>query len=486
MISKKTSEYAQRINSGETVGISFHYYNRQKSGFVSSLVKKVLERENKVFLQDTLVTVLRELIFNAVKANSKRYYFLSQGIDMSRTEQYRRGMESFKKFLVSTGESITDNLREHDLRVELFFRKQEDGLRILVRNNTPILPDEMNRIRDRMERASRVNDFAEVYEELNDASEGEGLGLLLTMLFLRNSGIGEQSLRIGSDGKNTHTALMVPHALKPHAITTLIQNRILAEVESLPVLPEHITDIQKLCANPDASLKEIAGRVVFDPALSALVLKMANSAAFVTRKKAETVQDALSIIGIRNLQALLYAAGAQSVMEKKFKTFRTIWDHSARVALYARVIALRTGMPAIADTVFLAGLLHDLGKIILLSTSPALNEWIADLTVNRAVRTSTVIEEIAIGMSHATIGGMVAEKWNLPRAVTALVRHHHSPSSLPADLRKIGGIVYLANELCMIEAHKIEYHAIESDVVEDLGFADLEAVKVLHEALRKI
>ena len=98
-------------------------------------------------------------------------------------------------------------------------------------------------------------------------------------------------------------------------------------------------------------------------------------------------------------------------MDQRFKSYKKIWEHCNTVAFYSRAIAEKKKLSKIYDKVFLAGMLHDLGKIVLLATSPDLDTWISDITKKREIRTSTVIEEISIGISHSTIGELIAQKW---------------------------------------------------------------------------
>ena len=145
-------------------------------------------------------------------------------------------------------------------------------------------PDEKLRVYERLEKARQYNDFSEIYEDLCDDTEGEGLGLLLTVLFLRNSGIGENSLKIESSNGITQTSLLIPAVLKPAAVITTIQTRIIEEVEDLPSFPENILELIRLCKQPDASMNDISDRIAVDPGLAASVLRLSNSAGFITRK----------------------------------------------------------------------------------------------------------------------------------------------------------------------------------------------------------
>jgi HD-like signal output (HDOD) protein len=484
MIASKTSEFASQIENGQTVGISFHYYTQKNNRFVTSLIKKLLERDDKIFLHDTIITVLHELIINAVKANSKRYYFSSNNLDIQNSSHYSAGMRSFKEFIIAEKENIEDALRRQNLKVELYFRRVDEGMKIFIRNNTPILPDEMIRINTRIEMARKYNDFSEVYADVSDDIEGEGLGLLLTMLFLRNSGIGERSLAIASDGKVTQSTLIIPSQLKPSQITNEIQKRITAEVNSLPSFPEHVHAVQGLCRQPDAQMRHIAEKIMIDPSLTASVLRLANSAGFITRKKTESLTDAIKIIGLRNLSSILSASSARSIMDERYSAFKEIWEHCNRTAFYAREIATLTGRARISDQVFLSAMLHDLGKIVLLSTGGSLGEWITEITEKREIRTSTIIEEISIGMSHAAIGELISRKWNLPDYVTEAIRCHHSPLLSNESYREIVFINYIANEMCIIEKNKYSYTHLESDVLQIFGIDDEVRFNALHATVR--
>jgi HD-like signal output (HDOD) protein len=486
MIPQKTSDFANKIENGETVGITFHYYNKNNNSFVSALLKKILDRRNLNFLQDTIMTILRELIVNAVKANSKRLYFLSNNWDISNTEQYLTGMVNFKDYIITNGENITSHLKEKNLKVELYFKKANEGLKIFIRNNTPILPKELDRIKLRMETAKKYNDFAEVYSDINDVSEGEGLGLTLSMLFLRNSGIGEDSMQIGTDGKITQTTLTIPTILHPKNISSQIQDKILSEVDSLPALPEHINEIQELCLNTETPIKTIADKIVLDPSLSASVLKLANSASFITRNKADSIPEAIKVIGIKNLTALLSASSAKSVMDKRFKSYRNIWEHCNKVAFYARCIAEKKKLNKLSDKVFLAGMLHDLGKIVLLTVSPTLDEWLTDFSMKREIRTSTIIEEISIGISHSTIGELISKKWNMPDYVIESIKYNHAPCLYSGENQQIIALVYLANEMCEIEEQRSEYHYLESDILTMFGLNNEAGFTAFHNEIKAI
>lgn len=472
MIASKTSSMAERVFNGETVGLTFHSHNKHNIKFLGALLRKILSHNDSIYLQDVLINVLREVIVNAVKANSKRVYFDYHKLDINNIDHYTNGMENFKAFIVENQDVVEKELKKSSYRVEIYFKKTENGLTIYVRNNTPIHPDELKRINERIEKAKEYSDFSEVYGDVSDDSEGEGLGLVLSILFLRNSGIGENSLKIKSDGKITQTSLVVPNELKPKEIVSRIQNRILDEIKDLPAIPQHIHELEKLCITPDVSFRDISEKIMLDPALSASVLKLANSAGFISRKKIENIMDAVKVIGLKNLRAVLVASSARKIMDEKYSMYKDIWDHCNKVAFYARNLADHFRCTNISEHVYLAGLLHDLGKIVLLSASGSLSEWISDVTMQRNIRTSTIIEELSIGISHSTIGEMIAKKWNLPEYLVETIKNHHHPMNKNNKYKDIVNLVYLANEMVVTENKKYDYSYIEDEVLERFNLGD--------------
>lgn len=485
MLLSQTSQLSAQVEEGKTVAFAFQYHNRKIIQFLNSLFTKILSRNNIVYLQKTVETVLREMIVNAVKANSKRIYFKVQDLNINDLRDYTRGMEDFKDFIVDKQDLVEAELKKSAYKVELFVKKTNEGIKIFIRNNVPIHPDELHRIKTRIEKAKEYENFADVYNDLTDTIEGEGLGLLLTILFLRNSGIGENSFKVISDGKVTQSSLTIPYELRPIEIRSEIQGQIMEDVKELPTFPENIIELQRMCKDPEISIKQLAERVIMDPAVTASVLKLANSAGFMTMNRTEKMDDAIKIIGLKNLNAILISASARKIMDERYSSFKEIWNHSTRVAYYSRYIAMKTNYVKLAENVFLAGMLHDLGKIVLLSTNSRIADWIGDIAKNRELRTSTVIEEVAIGISHNTIGELIAQKWNMPDYLIEAIRNHHSPLDAKKEFEDIVAIVYLANELCSIEEKRFDFFYFEESVLEKFDLLKEDKFQAFHEELKE-
>jgi HD-like signal output (HDOD) protein len=182
---------------------------------------------------------------------------------------------------------------------------------------------------------------------------------------------------------------------------------------------------------------------------------------------------------------MIMASSARRIIEDRYAHFEEIWEHSTLVALYARRIGNRFHGTAIAEKAALAGLLHDLGKIILLATDPKTAQKIAEQFKDRMLITETFMEEISIGISHSTMGGLIAEGWNFPDYLVESIRHHHSPLESSGVHEDIVTTVYLANMLSGIEARKYEFDYIYESILDKYGLSDENAFNAIHAAVKK-
>ena len=216
-------------------------------------------------------------------------------------------------------------------------------------------------------------------------------------------------------------------------------------------------EIMEMCNKPDASLQKIGEKIKNDPSLTADILKLANSAGFVATRKVDTINEALIRIGLKNLKNILIVASSKTILEKRFKKFEAIWTHCFKTAFYAKLIANTLKIPATEDQAFICGLLHDMGKIVLLSVDLDLTNKIAEIVAQHRIRTTTVIEEISIGISHSAIGRLIAEKWNFTEFLIQGIAYHHSPLLAKNEYKNIVYTTYLANLFCGVETKKYEY-----------------------------
>ncbi len=201
------------------------------------------------------------------------------------------------------------------------------------------------------------------------------------------------------------------------------------------------------------------------------ILKIANSAYYGQSGKISTIRQAVVLLGLNTLRTILLGLSFRSTllqMRGSSLDYRLFWRHSLAVAAACRSLArmLRKGN---VEEAFLAGLLHDLGKILLDQIQP----FEASQSLRQAVAEQTFLctaEQAVLGYDHAQIGGWAGELWNLPPALWDAIAVHHTPSPERKD-GLLSALVYSANLL----AHSAKIHAEKVS----LPYADSPAIETM-------
>lgn len=190
----------------------------------------------------------------------------------------------------------------------------------------------------------------------------------------------------------------------------------------LPPLPAAAARALSLARDPESSSEDLARVVGTDPALAARVLAMSRSVTYLRRQPPRTLQEAISTVGMRALRRILIAASARAAYRADDQVAQSLWAHSLAAALAADELGKRLGGAAAGDA-FIAGLLHDIGKLVLHLSNPP------------AFATLGTFDEEAerrlFGSTHAEIGGRLAEKWGLEAEIVQGIRDHHDGNASP-------------------------------------------------------
>ncbi len=473
---KNNSDIEAKLKKGDEITISFKYPTDDIILSINSILAKVLSSYDSMFILDSLITILRELIVNAVKANSKRVYFEIEKLNMEDPADYQSGMMKFMSVVMKKLDHFQDDLNRNRYTINISIKVTPDGISIIVANNIELLPIELERITIRRQSAAQYDNFSDAYSAFYDPSEGAGLGIILIVFLLRNAGIDVSSFNIFQDHDSVKTTIFIPFKLRKPEISSVIKEKIIEQVNSLPTFPENLVELQNLCSRKDTSIREIASKIVMDPSLTADILRIANTAGYYSGKKIDDINEAVMRIGLKTLESFFMVLGSKEILSKRYKHFKQVWEHSSRISILARIIAADFGFKYIADKIFISALLHDIGKIVLLSTDKHLIEEIAEIIKNRDIISSAIIEEVSIGISHAAIGALIAEKWNFPDYIVNAIRHHHSPLGSMKKHRTICQVVYLANMIAGIIEKKYHYQFIESEILKKFKFSTREVL----------
>ncbi len=220
------------------------------------------------------------------------------------------------------------------------------------------------------------------------------------------------------------------------------------QVANLPAFSPVLSKILKVIDNPISSAADIEKVLKYDQSLSSRVLKMANSAYYGYAGKISTISQGVVVLGLNTLRALIFTASASRTFAKKLYGYKLgegdFWKHSVMTAIGARALATRSKYPN-PDEAFVAGLMHDIGKLILDSyVKPKQDELIALL--ESSGKSWAEVELELIGINHAQVGRRLCEKWNLPPALTEAVGLHHTPDRASVN-KTLTSIITLVNRV---------------------------------------
>ena len=217
--------------------------------------------------------------------------------------------------------------------------------------------------------------------------------------------------------------------------TKLKQERLLRiiedELQDLPPLPAVIMRVMQTVNDPATSAADLNRLISADQALASKVLRLVNSSYYGFPRKIATITNAVVILGfntVRNLTTSMGVSKAFDAQGQKTALDRDLfWAHSLATAVAAGVIARRKGIGTKSiEEVFIGGLLHDVGKLFLDQYFP--DQYAIAIKLAAAAHISIwEAEKTALGVGHALVGKRIAEKWNLPPSLTAMITLHHQP-----------------------------------------------------------
>jgi hypothetical protein len=199
------------IRDGSTIEIPLHSLNESTQKLIYSSVLELLTFYNKENLFAAVYTALFESAMNAVKANAKKAFFKQKELNVYDEFDYNSGTKLFKKQVNNNNLPLyCEMAREQGLYIKIIFTHSMDGLKIELLNNSQLFREEEKRIRAKLALGQKYVSIVEFHQENSDTSEGEGLGLVVSLLMLKEEGIPTSDFRIGCKNGITKTRIEIP------------------------------------------------------------------------------------------------------------------------------------------------------------------------------------------------------------------------------------------------------------------------------------
>jgi len=214
---------------------------------------------------------------------------------------------------------------------------------------------------------------------------------------------------------------------QPIDLKKAIQN-----LDSLPAMPVIAQKILTLSLDTDAGELQLLKLIEKDPQISARIIGLSNTPLFGASKQVASVPDAAMLLGLTRVKSVAVGIAVMSSLSKQPKgllDIQHLWLHSLGVALGMRVIsrAMPSRTRPLEDEIFLAGLLHDIGFMVLNHLDMNLSDRLHQKLAAEPDRPVSEVEAEVIAVSHATLGAELARHWDLPERIIAVLRYHHTP-----------------------------------------------------------
>jgi putative nucleotidyltransferase with HDIG domain len=206
----------------------------------------------------------------------------------------------------------------------------------------------------------------------------------------------------------------------------------LQAAEELPPFPTTALAVMKKIDEPNTPVEHIARLITVDEVLAAKVLRWVNSPLWGMMRRVTSVQEAVVRLGYNTVKSILYSVCVAPLLRRPLGGYHTgrmtLWKHALMTAVLSRKLAERSHLRDV-EAVYMAGLSHDVGALVLSFTS---KDYVAEMhrLMEEHALSLPLLERQVLGFGHNDVGAAMLENWKIPGAIVDLVRHHHHPAQL--------------------------------------------------------
>jgi HD-like signal output (HDOD) protein len=224
----------------------------------------------------------------------------------------------------------------------------------------------------------------------------------------------------------------------------------------IPTLPTVLKEIQAITSSAEGSAKDAAHIIETDPAIATRVLRLVNSSFYALKNPVSSIGLACSILGLTVIKNVVEQASVLQafggIQSPPGFDAKWLWDHAFKTAVACRMLAQRSKIAVglNRDEAYTCGLVHDVGKLILMDTRA--DDFAEALSLSQGKRVPLAVAEGEVfGFNHAHVGGLLALRWKLAPVIQAAVTFHHTPATTPEDWAR-GFLVKAANTIAHLAA----------------------------------
>ena len=224
---------------------------------------------------------------------------------------------------------------------------------------------------------------------------------------------------------------------------------LITNLGDLPPLPQVAAQVLRIVADPDSTAEELQRVISTDQALTSQILKIANSAMFGMMREVKTLTQAIMTLGFSTIKSVVIASSAKNLYSRGSTGLqeRLMWEHALATAMAGRAYGRLLRFPR-TEEIFLAGLMHDIGKSVMGIKFP--DRYGAMIrNVYNDQGDSLDMELEIFGFDHTMVGEALLRSWNLAQSIEQTVRWHHEPLEAPPENRSLAALVALGNQMAL-------------------------------------
>ncbi|HPO49297.1 MAG TPA: HDOD domain-containing protein, partial [Spirochaetota bacterium] len=450
------------------------YFETADKLYLSDLLKNILLISGKSNITNPLIFALDELIEFFQIANYKRVYFEHKNINIDL--RYSLGILNFNASLKENYKEFKEKIKSKNSKIRVTYQVFGGELIITASNDYRLHKEEIKEINEQIQTGKKNINLKEVLKLKEYSLEQKKYELIAILLFLKKFGI-EKSLRLSVSDNESKFVLAIPLNSITEDDTIKLSEEIVKEIDKIPQIPEHIKELKKKIDDPKSDIAEIEKIILKDPAMTADILKTANSSYYSLGKEINTIREAIKIVGLKAINNIILATSGYKVLNDRVskEKMEAVIKHSEKTAFFAKELLKYKKISIDEDDIYLASLLHDIGKILVEGVNPGVYEKLQNIFQDKKLSVD-YIEDLAGGLNHALIGGMISVKWNFPDIVTEIIRCHHNPRNVNKYPDAVF-VVYLANMLTHYIDKKSVYENIDENALEFLEIESEETLK---------
>jgi len=240
-------------------------------------------------------------------------------------------------------------------------------------------------------------------------------------------------------------------------------DEVVKSIEELPSLPAVLMEVLDSIDQEAINIYQLTRKIMLDQSLTAKILRFANSSFYNTQSRVTTIQQAINLIGVSGIRTLIMAAVFKHsfpVCPCKGFDFNVFWRHSIAAGVCAKVLARHLQLNQ--DYAYTAGLLHDIGRLVLVTRFTAQYEAAIEYRAKHDCHI-LVAERAMLGTDHAAAGFALAEHWNFSKGIQNAIAKHHEPDVAGGDT--VASVVHVADAI----AHALDFSGEQEDLVPPLS-----------------